>query len=192
MGRLIRHAGRRTALPVRTLTVPMIEPALRTLLVAPIGGAMLPASSFRSASRAAITLSAVTLRANPEQRLASVPATNSRPDNDFSLNRHPPTLAAFDNGNGSWQGGTSLMVTFTRGLPSENPAASHGGVLYRLQSPYNLPLECFGLTIGLMIAPSARMMSPYSRLPAKFRKLRFLMTDDRRLLGSRNALMPPS
>jgi hypothetical protein len=79
----------------------MIEPALRTLLVSPIGGAVLPASSFRSAGRAAITLSAVTLRANPEQSLTSVPATKSRPENNFSMNRHPPTPAAFDNGNGS-------------------------------------------------------------------------------------------
>jgi len=83
------------------LPVPMIEPALRTLLVSPIAGVLLPASSFRSAGRAAITLPPITLRANPKQSLTSVPATKLLPENNFSMKCHPPTPAAFDNGNGS-------------------------------------------------------------------------------------------
>ena len=108
MGRLIRHADRRVALPVRTLPVPMIEPAFPTPLVAAVGSAVLLAPGFAAAGRTAIALSAVAVRTNPEQRLASLAATNSRPENHFSMNRHPPTQAAFDNDNGSFQGRTSL------------------------------------------------------------------------------------
>ena len=46
-GTLIRHASRRVTLPVRTLPVAMIEPALQTPLVAAVGSAALPAPSFR-------------------------------------------------------------------------------------------------------------------------------------------------
>jgi len=83
------------------LPVAMIEPALQTLLVAAVGSAALPATSLGAASRAAIALAAVAVRANPERRLASRAATNSRPENHFCMNRHPPTEAAFDKGNGS-------------------------------------------------------------------------------------------
>jgi hypothetical protein len=88
-------------LSVGTLPVAMIEPALQTLLVAAVGSAALPASSLGAAGRAAIALPAVAVRANPEHRLASLAATNSRPENHFCMNRHPPTEAAFDKGNGS-------------------------------------------------------------------------------------------
>jgi hypothetical protein len=36
--------------------------------------------------------------------LASLAATNSRPENHFSRNRQPPAEAAFDNSNGSCEG----------------------------------------------------------------------------------------
>jgi hypothetical protein len=48
------------------------------------------------------------VRTNPKCRLASLAATNSRPENHFSMNRHPPTPADFDKGNGSCQGKTSF------------------------------------------------------------------------------------
>jgi hypothetical protein len=107
-GTLIRHASRRVTLPVRTLPVAMIEPALQTPLMAAIGSAALPAPSFGAASRTAIALSAVAVRANPEHRLTSLAATNPRPEKHFSMNRHRPTEAAFDNSNGSCEGGTSF------------------------------------------------------------------------------------
>jgi hypothetical protein len=47
---LIRHASGRVTLPVRTLPVAMIEPALQTPLVAAVGSAALPVSSFRAAT----------------------------------------------------------------------------------------------------------------------------------------------
>jgi hypothetical protein len=107
-GTLIRHASRRMTPTVLTLPVAMIESALDTPLVAAVGRAALAAPSFGAASRAAIALSAIAVRANPEHRLASLAATNSRPENHFSMNRHPPTEAAFDNSNGSCQGRTSF------------------------------------------------------------------------------------
>jgi len=145
MGRLIRHAGRRVALPVRTLPVPMIEPALPTPLIAVVGSAVLSAPGFATASRAAIALSAVAVRANPEQRLASLAATNARPENDFSMNHHPPTQAGFDKGNGSCQGKTS----FDGDLPMkvaqpETPLLGTAGFSTAFPlSPYNFLLECF-------------------------------------------------
>ena len=45
---------------------------------------------------------------NPEHRLAFLAAANTLPENHFPVNRHPPTQADFDNGNGSCQGRTSL------------------------------------------------------------------------------------
>jgi len=86
----------------------MIEPALQTPLVAAVRGAALPAPSFTAASRTAVALSAVAVRTNKERRLASLAATNSRPENQFPMNRHPPTQAAFDNGNASWHVRTSF------------------------------------------------------------------------------------
>jgi len=118
-GTLIRHASRRVTSPVRQLAVAMIEPALQTTLVAPVGSAALLASSLRAASRAAIALPAVAVRANPEHRLASLAATNSRPENHFSMNRHPPTAAAFDNSNGSCEGGTSFDGVLRMKVPAQ-------------------------------------------------------------------------
>jgi len=104
LGRLIRHAGPAATLAVRTLPVPMIEPALRALLISVVGGTVLPAPSFHAASGAAIPLPPIAMRTNPEHRLASLAATNSPPENYFSMNRHPPTPADFDNGNGFMPG----------------------------------------------------------------------------------------
>src|SRR6266496_6145109 len=107
-GTLIRHASRRVPAAVGTLPIPMIEPTLETPLVAAVGSAALPAPGFGATSQTAIALSAVTMRANPEYRLATLAATNPRPENHFCMNRHPPTEAVFDNRNGSCEGGTSF------------------------------------------------------------------------------------
>ena len=106
-GTLIRHLGR-VALPVGALPVAMIEPALRTLLVAAVGGAVLPEPGFGATSRAAIALPAITVRADPEHHLAFRAAANPEPANHFPTNRHRSPPAGFDNGNGSCQGGNSL------------------------------------------------------------------------------------
>jgi len=126
---LIRHAGPAPALAVLPLPVPMIEPGLRTLLVPPVGRTVLPPPGFSAASRTAIALSAIAVRANPEQRLASLAATNPLPQNDFSMNRHPPMQADFDNGNSSCQGRTSLDGDLLMKVAEPEPRRSNGGVL---------------------------------------------------------------
>jgi hypothetical protein len=96
------------ALAVVLLPIPVVEPAFGTLLIAAVGRPVLPAPGFAAARRAAVALSAVAMCTNPEHRLASLAAANPLPENHFSMNRHPPRQADFDNGNASCQGKTSL------------------------------------------------------------------------------------
>jgi hypothetical protein len=103
-GRLIRHGVSCVTLAVGALSVSVIEPAFWTPLVPVVGIAALLASSFQTASRATIALAAITMRTDPEHRLASLVAANSLPQNCFSLRLHPPTQADFDKGNDSCQG----------------------------------------------------------------------------------------
>ena len=112
----------------------MIEPAFRTPLVAAVGGTVLPAPGFGAARRAAIALPAIAVRTNPEHRLASLAAANPLPENHFAMNRHPPTQADFDNGNGSCQGRTSFDGGLLMKVAEPEPRCSNGGVLYRLPS----------------------------------------------------------
>jgi hypothetical protein len=78
----------------------MIEPAFGTSLVPAVGISALLASGFQTAIRAAIALPAIAVRTDPEHRLAYLAAANPPPENHFWRNRHPPTSADFDNGNG--------------------------------------------------------------------------------------------
>ena len=121
-------------LSVRTLPIPMIEPAFRTPLVAVVGDTVLPTSGFRAASCAAIALPPIAVRTNPEHRLASLAAANPLPENHFALNRHPPAQADFDSGNGSCQGRTSFNGGLHMKVAEPEPRCSNGGVLYRLSS----------------------------------------------------------
>ena len=105
---MIRHARPAATLAVVLLPIPVVEPAFGTLLIAVVGRPVLPAPGFTAARRTAVALSAVAMCTNPEHRLASLAAANPLPENHFSLNRHPPRQADFDNGNGSCQGRTSL------------------------------------------------------------------------------------
>src|SRR5215212_11279031 len=107
---MIRHASLGLALAVTTLPVTMIEPAFRAALMAAVGGAALPEAGLSAASRAAILLSAVTARANPEQRLTSLAATNPWPENHFAGNRHVRRKREWTSGSRSWQLRTSLLT----------------------------------------------------------------------------------
>jgi hypothetical protein len=112
--------------------------------MAAVGSTPLPAPSFGAASRAAIALPAVAVRANPEHRLASLAATKSQPENHFSLNCHPPTQAGFDNGNGSCQGKTSFDSDLLMKVAQLEPRClERRGSLPPSRSPYNFSLECF-------------------------------------------------
>jgi hypothetical protein len=116
---------------------------------------------------------------NPEHRLASLAVANALPENHFSMNRHPPMQADFDNGNGSCQGRTSFNGGLLMKVAEPEPRCSNGGVLLPPPKPqYRLLLKCFEDDDRRMIAPSARMMLlgvPYAG--QRPRKLRFLMTD---------------
>jgi hypothetical protein len=105
---LIRHGVSCVTLAVGALSVSVIESAFCTPLVPAVGIAALLAASFRAAGGAAVTLAAITMRTDPEHRLASLVAANSLPQNCFSLRLHPPTQADFDKGNDSCQGRNQL------------------------------------------------------------------------------------
>jgi hypothetical protein len=87
---LIRHARRAPPLTVLLLPIPVVESAFRTLLIAVVGRPVLLARGFNAARRTAIALSPIAMGTNPERRLAPMAAANALPENDFSMNRHPP------------------------------------------------------------------------------------------------------
>jgi hypothetical protein len=140
---LIRHARPAPALAILLLPVAMVEFAFQTLLIAAVSRPVLPAPCFGAARRAAVALSAITMRANPEHRLASLAAANALPENHFSMN-HPPTQADFDNGNGSCQRRTSFNGGLLTKVAEPEPRCSNGGVLLPPSKPqYNFSLKCF-------------------------------------------------
>jgi len=112
----------------------MIEPAFEALLVTAVGSAALLAPGFRAASRTALALPSIAMRANPEHRLALPAAANALPENHFAMSLHPPTQADFDNGNGSCQRRTSFDGGLLMKVAKPEPRRSNGGVLYRLPS----------------------------------------------------------
>jgi hypothetical protein len=140
---LIRHARPAPTLAVLLLPIPVIEPPFQTLLIAAVSRPVLPAPRFGAARRAAVALSAIAMRANPEHRLASLAAANALPENHFSMN-HPPTQADFDKGNGSCQGRTSFSGGLLTKVAEPEPRCSNGGVLLPPSKPqYNFSLKCF-------------------------------------------------
>jgi hypothetical protein len=111
MGTLIRHARPAgLAVSIFPLSVTMVQSSFRAPLVAAVGAASLPEPGFRAASGAAIALPAITVRTNPEHRMAATAAANPLPENYFAMSRHPCARAGLDNGNRSWQVRTSFDV----------------------------------------------------------------------------------
>jgi hypothetical protein len=142
---LIRHARPAATLTVVLLSIPVVEPAFGTLLIAAVGRPVLPAPGFAAARRAAVALSAVAMCTNPEHRLASLAAANPLPENHFPMNRHPPTQADFDNGNGSCQGKTSLDGDLLMKVAEPEPRCfDQRGSSPPSQPQYKLSRECFG------------------------------------------------
>ena len=90
----------RPAPAVFPLTVAMIEPSFRTLLVAAVGAAPLAKSGLLAAGQAAVALSAITVRAEKESRAAFAGQAKPLPQNHFARNRHASSQAGLDNGNG--------------------------------------------------------------------------------------------
>ena len=95
---MIRHARPAPALAVPLLPVAMIELSFETLLVAPIGRAMLAQTRRTAAFQAAIALATVTARAEPEHRATFVGVAEPLSQNYFRVCSHVPSQAALDNG----------------------------------------------------------------------------------------------
>ena len=103
MGRLIRHVRLplTEAAPVSLLPVAMIEPSLRALLVAPVGGPPLSAAGLCAALGTAVAVAAIAVRADEEHCLAPLTPANPLPQNRFAMNRrHVSSPAGLDNGSG--------------------------------------------------------------------------------------------
>ena len=95
-----RHAGF-GLLPLAVLALPvaMIEPSFRALLVPPVGTPPLTPAAKLTALRAAIAVSAITVRADEKRRLALWPKANPLPQNCFLVDlRHASSQAGLDNG----------------------------------------------------------------------------------------------
>ena len=82
----------------------MIESPLLAPLMAAVGAASLLHPGLSATGGTAITVSAITLLADPEHRLASYAAANPLPKNHFAMCRHPCTQVGLDNGNRSMAG----------------------------------------------------------------------------------------
>jgi len=143
-GRLIRHGVSCVTLAVGALSVSVIEPAFGTPLVPAVGIAALPAAGFQTAIHAAIALPAITMRTNPEHRLASLAAANSLPENYFSMRLHPPIQADFDNGNASCQGRNQLRWwPSPEGRQARTPLLPTAGFSAALQATIQFFAEMF-------------------------------------------------
>jgi hypothetical protein len=85
--------------PVIPLTVAVVEPAFRALLVASIGPPPLLPAGVCSALSAAITMSAIAVGADEKHDVAMLTETDSLKKNRFAVSlRHASSQAELDNG----------------------------------------------------------------------------------------------
>jgi len=85
--------------PVIPLTVAVVEPAFRALLVASIGTPPLLPVSVEAALSAAITMSAIAVGADEKHGVALLTETDSLKKNRFAVSlRHTSSQADLDNG----------------------------------------------------------------------------------------------
>jgi hypothetical protein len=157
---LIRH-GRlllTAAAPVFPLAVAMIEPSFPTLLVTPVGAPPLLATGLFAALDAAVAVSAITVRADEENRLATLTKAKSLPQNRFAMNhRHASSPAGLDNGSGLVAGWNQLcLVLPVEWLPNTEPCRSNGRVPSISRLSDKILRSAGWWMIGQMTAPSAR------------------------------------
>src|SRR5438132_1006722 len=156
----------------------MIEPSFGAPLVAPVGGpSLLPAGLF-AAWHAAITVSAITVRADEEDRVAPLTKAKLLPQNRFAVShRHASSQAG--TGQRQWSRGRLEPALFglpVEWLPNTEPCRSNGRVpsISRLETRYFVPQglvddrtdDC---AFGAMMSLALRR---------KFRKPRFQMIAD--------------
>ena len=85
--------------PIRPLPVAMVQPSFATPLMAAVGAAPLLETCLGTASGAAITLTPITMLADPEHCMTSAAAADPLPENRFPMNRHACHRRGLDNGN---------------------------------------------------------------------------------------------
>jgi hypothetical protein len=85
---MIRHAPRPQAQAISTLSIAVIKTAFFRLLMAAIGLAMFYKASYLTASRAAINLSSITLRADEEDHATIRRLTKALPERIVTLLLH--------------------------------------------------------------------------------------------------------
>jgi hypothetical protein len=143
-GTLIRHASLLLAPPVGSLTIPVIETAFETLLVAAVGLAALLAAGFLAATRAAITLSAITMMAEIKNAVAGRKMTNPLSKNSLTGSGHRSPEAELDNRHRSWQDDshTDLEVLGSGAANKKTPVAPTTGVF------------CFRLRVIILANPA--------------------------------------
>ena len=79
----------------------MIEPAFRALLVPGVGHSPLLNASLLAALDAAITMAAITVRADEKHHETLFAQADALPENRFVVSRcHAPSQAGLDNGSG--------------------------------------------------------------------------------------------
>ncbi len=110
LGRLIRHACLRKALPVLPLTISMVQSSFETRLMPSVRQATLDPAGVGTAGNTAVTLAAVARAANPEQRSTSRSFANRHNENDFRAIRHLTRRSGLDNGRKSWQSQSLFVV----------------------------------------------------------------------------------
>lgn len=86
----------------------MIGSALRALLMTTVGLAALFPQGCGLTWPTAITLAAITVATDPEDRITT--AAGSLSQNRLAMIRHPEYQRGLDNGDGSWQGKTIPIV----------------------------------------------------------------------------------
>jgi hypothetical protein len=142
---LIRHVWLRLtqAAPVRPLAIAMIEPSFGAPLVTPVGGpSLLPAGLF-AARHTAVAVSAITVRADEENRVAPLTKAKPLPQNRFAVgHRHASSQAGdWTTAVVSWQVRTSSVWLPVEWLPDTEPCRSNGRVpsISHLETRYFVP-----------------------------------------------------
>ncbi len=90
----------------------MIEPAFGASLMPAVGAAALSTPGFGSALFAAIALSAIAVPADPEHCVTSHAKANPLTKHHLAMSIHARRQAGLDNGERSWQVGTSLLCGY--------------------------------------------------------------------------------
>jgi hypothetical protein len=112
LGRYIRHASSQVAPAIRALAIAMVLTSFRTLLMAPVGYAMLLSACLQPTGVAAVVLPSVTVATDPENLVAAASTANSLTKDNFVVGRHPRPKVGLDNGDRSWQLETLLVFGY--------------------------------------------------------------------------------